>query len=306
MDKKYKVAGIGELLWDVLPSGKQAGGAPFNFAYHAGQAGCEPYVYSAVGKDDLGRELLLKASQIGINDKYIQENNYPTSTVAITLNSQGHPDYTIYENVAWDFMSWNTNMNELSKKLDAVCFGSLAQRNPVSEQAIRSFLAALNPECLKVFDINLRQRYFNKETIVKSLQLADVLKLNDEELPILSQYFDLKGEVDNQLKAIIKKFCLKYIVYTMGSEGSIIISPDDYSFMKAPKVNVCDTVGAGDSFTATLVAGLLHQTSLREVHKNATEVAAYVCTQKGAIPPIENRFCLISWIKTGSKNYLDF
>lgn len=284
MDKKYKVAGIGELLWDVLPSGKQAGGAPFNFAYHACQSGCESYVFSAVGNDDLGQELLLKASQIGVNGKYIQENNYPTSTVTITLNSQGHPDYTIHENVAWDFMRWNADMNELAKDLDAVCFGSLAQRNPVSAQVIHSFLEALNPECLKVFDINLRQQYYNKETIVKSLQLADVLKLNDEELPVLSEYFDLNGEVDNQLKALIKKFSLNYIVYTMGSKGSIIISTDDYSFMKAPEVKVCDTVGAGDSFTATLVTGLLKKRPLEEIHKNATDVAAFVCTQKGAIP----------------------
>jgi fructokinase len=177
-------------------------------------------------------------------------------------------------------------MNGMAKELDAVCFGSLAQRNPLSAEAIRSFLAALNPECLKVFDINLRQQYFNKETIVKSLQLADVLKLNDEELPVLSGYFELNGEAPSQLKELISKFNLKYIVYTMGSRGSIIISLDDYSFMKAPEVKVCDTVGAGDSFTATLVAGLLHKKTLKEAHKNATEAAAYVCTQKGAIPQV--------------------
>jgi fructokinase len=286
MDKKHKVAGIGELLWDVLPSGKQAGGAPFNFAYHACQAGCESYVFSAVGNDDLGQELLLKASQIGVNGRYIQENNYPTSTVTITLNSQGHPDYTIHENVAWDFMRLNADMNELAKELDAVCFGSLAQRNHVSTVTVQSFLSALKSECLKVFDINLRQQYFSKKIITSSLEFADVLKLNDEELPVLANFFDLQGGVPDQLRQLTQKFNLKCIAYTMGSKGSLILSPDNYSILDAPKVQVVDTVGAGDAFTAILIAGLLKKKPLTDIHKEATEVAAYVCTQKGAIPQV--------------------
>lgn len=286
MEKKFRVAGIGELLWDVLPSGKQPGGAPFNFAYHAGLAGCKPHLISAVGKDELGCEILGKANQLGISQQYIQKNDYPTSTVTVVLNESGHPDYNIHEDVAWDYILWNADMNSLSKELDAVCFGSLAQRSPVSALTITTFLKSLNPKCLKVFDINLRQHYFNERTIRESLLLADILKLSDDELPDLKEYYNLQGGVDIQLKALLNKFGLKYIVYTMGGEGSIIISSDKYSFMKSPRVKVFDTVGAGDSFTAIMVAGLLQNKALTEIHKNATDVAAFVCTQRGAI--IEN------------------
>lgn len=172
MEKKFKVAGIGELLWDVLPSGKKLGGAPFNFAYHSSQMGCESYIFSAVGYDELGEEIIAKVNQFGLNSRYLQKNNYPTSTVTVRLNENGHPNYTIHEKVAWDYMHWNAKMNELSDKIDAVCFGSLAQRTPVSAQTINSFLGELKQDCLKVFDINLRQQYYNKENINKSLHLA--------------------------------------------------------------------------------------------------------------------------------------
>ncbi|MDD4755328.1 MAG: carbohydrate kinase [Prolixibacteraceae bacterium] len=287
MKRKFKVAGIGELLWDILPSGKQLGGAPFNFAYHAAQAGCEPYVISAIGKDEMGVEILEKINQLGIYSGYIQKNKYSTSTVTVKLDKNGHPEYTIHENVAWDYIHWNANLNVLTDELDAVCFGSLAQRNPESAGTIRTFLRALNPDCLKVFDINLRQHYFAKQSITESLQLADILKLNDDELPVLSRYYNLQGEKKFQLKILIEKFDLKYIIYTLGSEGSIIISSDDYSFMKAPKVKVCDTVGAGDAYTATFIAGLLQKKPLAELHKKATDVAAFVCTQKGAITNLQ-------------------
>lgn len=287
MERKFKVAGIGELLWDVLPSGKKLGGAPFNFAYHAAQAGCEPYVISAIGKDELGAEILEKTTQLGISHKYIQENNYPTSTVTVRLDENGHPEYSIHEDVAWDYIRWNEAINGLSEELDAVCFGSLAQRNPESAGTIRTFLRALNPDCLKIFDINLRQHYFAKQSITESLKLADILKLNNDELPVLSRYYNLQGEGKFQLRTLIEKFDLKYIIYTLGSEGSIIITSDSYSFMKAPKVKVCDTVGAGDAYTATFIAGLLQKKPLAELHKKATNVAAFVCTQKGAITNIQ-------------------
>jgi len=186
---------------------------------------------------------------------------------------------------AWDYIQWNEDMKICAGSLDAVCFGSLAQRNPVSAATIQFFLSVLKPECLKVFDINLRQRYFTREILTESLQLADILKLNDEELPVLAGYLGFREvKVKSQLRLLLRMFNLKYIVYTMGSEGSILIAPDDFSFMKAPDVNVCDTVGAGDAFTAILVAGLLKKIPIPEIHERATEVAAFVCTQKGATP----------------------
>ncbi len=287
MGRKFKVAGIGELLWDVLPSGKQLGGAPFNFAYYSGQAGCESYVISAIGNDELGREILDGVSRVGVCGEYIQTNSYPTSTVTVRLDDNGLPEYVIHENVAWDYICANEEMDKLSKKLDAICFGSLAQRNSFSAKTIYSFLESTKPSCLKVFDINLRQKYYNKETINKSLQLANALKLNDEELTALSGYFELTGSIRDQLNILIEKFDLQCIMYTMGSKGSIIITPDDYSEMEAPKVKVSDTVGAGDAFTAIFIAGLLQNKPLVEIHEKATEVAAFVCTQIGAITDIK-------------------
>jgi fructokinase len=282
--KKPIIAGIGELLWDCLPSGKQLGGAPCNFAYHAMQAGCESYVISAIGKDELGVEIKSVLQQLELSCQYIQENKYPTSTVTVRLNDTGQPDYTIHEHVAWDYISWNTEMERLASALDAVCFGSLAQRNDTSQSSVFSFIQALKPSCLKVFDINLRQHYYTKETILSSIQMADVLKLNDEELPIVAQYLGLSGNMEAQVKALIANFELKYLIYTMGGKGSLIYSVTETSFTEVPKIEVADTVGAGDSFTAIFIAGILQGIPLKEVHQKATEVAAYVCTQRGATP----------------------
>ncbi|MFA6481220.1 MAG: carbohydrate kinase [Bacteroidales bacterium] len=280
------VAGIGELLWDMLPSGKQLGGAPCNFAFHARQAGCDSLVISAVGKDKLGDELLQKLHQLDLSDRYIQKISFPTSTVSIRLNENGHPDYTIHEQVAWDFIQWNSQIKELAGKLDAVCFGSLAQRNRISQETIVSLILATRPDCLRIFDINLRQHYYSREIVVQSIMLADVLKLNDDELPAVAEFTGLSGDVRNQLTDLLIKLKLKYIVYTMGSKGSIIVNDREYSFVEAPSVKVADTVGAGDAFTAVFTAGILRGLPLSQVHRKATEIAALVCTKKGATPEL--------------------
>ena len=268
------MAGIGELLWDDLPSGRQLGGAPGNFAFHAMQAGCKSYVISAIGKDELGTELKHVISDLGLSNKYVQENEFPTSTVTVELDKKGNPGFTIHENVAWDHIRWNKDMGELAKELDAVCFGSLAQRNPESEHSIKSFLNATKPDCLKVFDINLRQKYFNKEIIFNSLYLSDILKLNEDELPVVAGYLGLKGTPEKQLDQILRHFSLKYIVYTMGSRGSIIKNAEESSYTKVPKVQVADTVGAGDAFTAIFITGILKGIPVTETHRKATEFAA--------------------------------
>lgn len=283
---KYKVAGIGELLWDCLPTGKQLGGAPCNFAYHAMQAGCESFVISAVGNDALGDEIKDVVKNLNLSLKCIQTNEFPTSTVTVALDENGHPDYTIHESVAWDYIQLTSEMQDEAKELDAVCFGSLAQRNDVSRNTILSLMSSLKKDCLKVFDINLRQSYYSNKTVVDSLLLSDILKLNDDELPVIAKYLDLKGDVESQLETLIKLFNLKYVIYTMGSKGSIIKSATETSFSEVPKVQVADTVGAGDSFTAIFIAGILQGISLKEVHQKATEIAAYVCTQKGATPKL--------------------
>jgi fructokinase len=287
--EKPIIAGIGELLWDCLPSGKQLGGAPCNFAYHAMQAGCESFVISAIGNDESGAEIKKVVKKLNLSTQYIQENEYPTSTVTVALDENGHPDYTIHENVAWDHIRWDNKMQELAAKMDAVCFGSLAQRNRESQESIQSFISSLKRDCLKVFDINLRQNYYTNKTILDSIMMSDVLKLNDDELPVLANHFVLEGSAENQLEKLIELFNLKYIIYTMGSKGSIIKSETETSYTEVPNINVADTVGAGDAFTAIFIAGILQGIPLKEVHKKATEIAAFVCTQQGATPKFKHK-----------------
>ncbi len=286
MNNKPIVAGIGELLWDNLPSGKQVGGAPCNFSFHAMQAGCESVLISAVGNDILGDELLAALSDLKINCQYIQRNNFPTGTVDVTIDKKGQPQYIIHENVAWDNTLFNAKINSKTADFDAVCFGSLGQRNHVSAATIQLLLESVKTSCLKVFDINLRQNFYSFEIIKKSLEFADVLKLNDEELPVLSNFWGLHGEAKIQLNQILKLFDLKYIVYTLGEKGSLILTESESSFLESPVVEVADTVGAGDSFTAVFISGLLKNIPLIEIHKMATHTAAYVCTKKGASPTI--------------------
>jgi fructokinase len=288
MKEKPIVAGIGELLWDVLPTGKQLGGAPCNFAFHAMQAGCESYAVSAIGKDELGVELTHNLHELGLNNQYVQENEFPTSTVTVGLDENGHPDFTIHENVAWDHIRWNKEMEQLAGKLDAVCFGSLAQRKFESEHTIKSFISALKPECLKVFDINLRQNFYSEKLITNSLNVSDVLKLNEQELPIVVGYLGCKGDIESQLDQLINHFKLRYVVYTMGSNGSIIRSAKESSYTEVPKIQVADTVGAGDAFTAIFITGILKGINLKEIHRKATEISAFVCTQKGATPKLKH------------------
>ena len=279
-----KVVGIGEILWDVFPEGKVLGGAPANFAYHATQLGLEGYAISAIGKDDLGEEVLevLKGKPL---QYMLEETNYPTGTVKVTLNGNGIPEYEICENVAWDNIPLTAGMKELAKQADAVCFGSLAQRHQVSRSTIQAFVGLVDTNALKIFDINLRQSFFNKAIIVDSLQMANVLKINEEELVRVAELLDIT-DVGERLvcQRLMDNYDLKIVVLTRGENGSFVFSEKESSFLDTPKVKVADTVGAGDSFTGAFVAGLLNGDDIAKAHKRAVEVSAYVCTQKGAMP----------------------
>jgi fructokinase len=285
MEKPFKVAGIGELLWDLLPGGKQLGGAPCNFAYHGSRAGCVSFVVSAIGPDELGKEILALFDEYALEKSYVQQTaDFPTGTVTVSLDASGIPSYIIHENVAWDNVGWNNSLESLAKNVDAVCFGSLAQRNPVSQQTILRFLEATRTDCLRVFDINLRQSFYSEEIITGSLKLANILKLNEDELPVVAEILNIQGNDGELLKQLMQKFSLKLIALTKGDKGSILLTENEQSFMEVPKVKIADTVGAGDSFTAVLVAGLLQNHELKKIHETATQVAAFVCTQKGATP----------------------
>ena len=282
------IVGMGEALWDVLPEGKKIGGAPANFAYHISQFGFDGRVVSAVGKDELGDEILdvFRAKQV----KYlIEQVDYPTGTVQVTLDDEGVPCYEIKENVAWDNIPFTDELKRLALNTRAVCFGSLAQRSEVSRATINRFLATM-PDIdghLKIFDINLRQNFYTKEVLRESFEKCNVLKINDEELITISRMFGYPGiDLQDKCWILLAKYNLKMLILTCGTNGSYVFTPGAVSFQETPKVPIADTVGAGDSFTAAFCASILNGKSIPEAHKLAVEVSAYVCTQSGAMPEL--------------------
>ena len=285
---KQYVIGLGEVLWDCLPEGKKLGGAPANFAYHAGQfLGSENTVaISALGEDALADETEEALNQHNLN--YLMPRvPYPTGTVQVTLSGDGIPTYDIKENVAWDNIPFTPEIEEIAANARAVCFGSLAQRNIVSRENIHRFLDKTPKDCMKIFDINLRQQFYSKEVIRESLRRCNVLKINDEELVILGRMFGYPGlDIENKCWLILGKYNLDMLVLTCGTNGSYVFSPGQMSFQETPKVTVADTVGAGDSFTGSFCASILSGKSIPEAHKIAVNVSAYVCTQNGAMPEV--------------------
>jgi fructokinase len=284
METKYNVVGIGEILWDLLPQGKVLGGAPANFAYHAHQLGAEGFVISAIGNDELGNEIVSQLSNYDLN-LYLQKVDYPTSTVIVKLSGNGVPEYEIIKDVAWDYLSLTPESYRLAGETDAVCFGSLAQRNTVSRKVICDFVKLVPSEALKIFDINLRQNFYSRELIDESLKLANVLKINDDELKLVTGLFGWKEASDEVLcRKLLDTYTLKLVALTCGTNGSHLFADKGKSSLSTPVVEVKDTIGAGDSFTAGMAMGLLAKKSLKECHSIAVELSAYVCTHNGAMP----------------------
>lgn len=276
------VVGIGELLWDVLPTGKKAGGAPINFVYHATQLGAEGYAISAVGKDELGEEIVQELDNNHIAH-CIESVDYPTGTVEVTLE-KGIPTYNIIENVAWDHIPVSSKAIEIVKEAKAICFGTLAQRNMDSQKTLTELLSYAPEDALRFFDINIRQNYYSKELILDLLEKANILKINDEELEMLRPMMGLEGDYEVCCKALLEKYGLKYVILTAGSKFSAIYSTDENSVIGTPKVAVADTVGAGDSFSGAFVYSILAGKSLKEAHRKAVNTAAFVCSKEGAWP----------------------
>lgn len=280
------VVGMGEALWDVLPEGKKIGGAPANFAYHVSQFGLPSCVVSAIGDDALGKEIIENFTSKGL-DQLIAEVPYPTGTVQVEIDQTGIPLYDIKENVAWDNIPYTEHLEALAKRTKAVCFGSLAQRNVVSRETINHFLDTMpkDDDSLIVFDVNLRQGFYNKEILCKSMQNCNILKINDEELITVSRMFGYPGiDLQDKCWILLGKYNLKMLILTCGINGSYVFTPGNVSFQPTPKVEVADTVGAGDSFTAAFIASILKGKSVTEAHSIAVKTSAYVCTQKGAMP----------------------
>lgn len=282
------VVGMGEALWDVLPEGKKIGGAPANFAYHIAQLGWEGRVVSAVGNDKLGAEILENFNEKKLN-YMIEEVPYPTGIVLVELDNVGVPHYNIKENVAWDNIPFTPQLEKLAKNTRAVCFGSLAQRNIISRETINRFLDAMpdGEGQLKIFDINLRQDFYTKEVLCNSFHKCNILKINDEELVAISRMFGYPGiDLQDKCWILLAKYNLKMLILTCGINGSYVFTPGEVSFVDTPKVEVTDTVGAGDSFTASFCAGILKGMPITEAHRLAVKISAYVCTQNGAMPPV--------------------
>lgn len=283
-----KVVGMGEALWDVLPEGKKLGGAPANFAYHVSQFGFDSCVVSAVGNDADGDEIIdiFKKKNMRMN---IARVPYPTGTVQVSLDAAGVPCYEIKEGVAWDNIPFTDELRELAMNTRAVCFGSLAQRSAVSRATIQKFLDTMpnGDGRMKIFDVNLRQGFYDKETLCESIKRCNVMKINDEELVTVSRVFEYPGtDLLDKCRKFLTDFDLEMLILTCGVNGSYVFTHNLVSIQDTPKVNVVDTVGAGDSFTATFTSGILKGMPITEAHKLAVKVSAFVCTQSGAMPEL--------------------
>jgi fructokinase len=283
----HAILAVGEVLWDLLPSGKQLGGAPANFAYHCRSLGAFAKLVSRVGDDALGREVLERFRRLGLPAEEVQvDPAWPTGTVAVTLAADGQPRFTIHEHVAWDFIAAAESALSAARAADAVCFGSLAQRSEPSRKAIRTLVSAVRPGALRIFDVNLRPPFVDREIIAGSLELANVLKLNDQELPELAAMFVLPAGERESMAELARRFGLSLVALTRGSGGSRLLAGDRWSDHPGRPVEVCDTIGAGDAFTAALAVGLLAGRPLEEINRHANEVAAFVCSQPGGMPAL--------------------
>lgn len=280
------IVGMGEALWDVLPEGKKIGGAPANFAYHVSQFGLPSCVVSAIGDDKLGAEIIENFNAKGLQ-QLIETVPYPTGTVQVEIDQAGIPQYEIKENVAWDNIPYTARLENLAQHTRAVCFGSLAQRSVVSRTTINRFLDAMphDNDPLVVFDVNLRQGFYNKDILCNSMKRCNILKINDEELVTVSRMFGYPGiDLQDKCWILLGKYNLKMLILTCGINGSYVFTPGNVSFHPTPLVEVADTVGAGDSFTAAFISSILKGKTVPEAHKRAVETSAFVCTQQGAMP----------------------
>ena len=290
MTPRPVIVGLGEILWDVYPDAAHLGGAPTNFACHAAALGAEAWLVSALGDDTPGEDARRELDAHGVRTGAIQVHpDRPTGRVLVTLDSGGQPRYEISTGAAWDEVEWNDGLDALARRADAACFGTLGQRSAASRAVIRRFLESMRSEALRVFDVNLRQQYHDAALVRESLALSNVLKLNDEELPVVARYSGWGSPGLGALREIARDRSLRLAALTRGARGSILIAGDVEHECAPPPVVVVDTVGAGDAFTAALTLGLLEGLSLETIHRHAGEVAAFVCSVEGATPALPGR-----------------
>lgn len=280
-----QIVGIGEILWDVFPDQRLFGGAPANFACSAAglaQNGADVFMVSAVGNDDLGQEAIESLRLRGVRTSAVQVNRYPTGRVDVELDQSGVASYRFADNSAWDHLAWNEELRRLAAGCDAVCFGTLGQRGETSQRTIRTFIRNVPSSALRILDVNLRKPFYNKDLIVESLKLANVLKLNEEELPLVAGVGGHSGDALDVMRQLAQRYDLRLVALTRGSSGAVILLDDEFSDSPGVPVDVADTVGAGDAFTASMILDLLFDRPLETVNQNAIATASFVCSQPGA------------------------
>ena len=283
------VVGIGEILWDILPSGKVIGGAPANFAYHVQELGESSVVVSCVGNDELGREIISSFENMEMSTEFLYvDNKHSTGASFVKIDKEGKPSYLIKEGVAWDYIPTSTLLCELASKSAAVCFGTIAQRSKLSRMTIHKFLESMGKETIRVFDLNLRQNYYSEEIIKTSMRLANVLKLNVNELSVVKKILGLNGDEQKIISELSNKYSLHLVALTKGSAGSILFTEGKIFKHEGFRIEVKDTVGAGDGFVAALVTGLLRGYKLDDLNQKANRVASYICSKHGATPSLTN------------------
>ena len=285
--RPFRIVGLGEVLWDVFPDGARFGGAPANFACSAASLGgryANVFMASSVGNDELGARGLAALRDKSVDTTYVTTQTFPTGTVDVQLDEQGRASYTFAADTAWDHLPWSSELQQLAAETEAVCFGTLGQRGAQSRATIRTFLAATPPICLRVFDVNLRPPFFTDAVMIESLALANVVKLNEDELPVLARLCELSGPDTQVMQRFAERFDLLAVALTRGAKGAVLIRGDEVSDLPGIETSVVDTVGAGDAYTATFVLGLLAGKSLDAINRHALAVATYVCQQAGATP----------------------
>ncbi len=287
---KRTIVGLGEILWDLFPAGRQMGGAPANFAYITSLLGNRGIAASRLGKDDLGREAIARLQELGLATTFLQQDSlHPTGTVRVTLDKNGQPSFAISQPVAWDFLQWTPQWQQLAAQADAVCFGSLAQRSAQSRDTIHNFLQTTRPGCLRVFDVNLRQHFYDKTVLDESMKMASIVKLNHEELPkimelLAEEHFREHSSEELAARRLIDLYQVQLVCVTRGNHGSLLATANCCHAHPGFRVEVADTVGAGDAFTASLVHEYMRGASLAEMNDAANHVGAWVASQNGATP----------------------
>ena len=285
MSRISVVVGLGETLWDVFPDGPRLGGAPLNYSCSVAElakSDAQVFIASAVGSDELGRRAMDSLARHGVNTTCMQTNDRQTGQVLVELDSAGVASYRFADNCAWDHLVWNSSLQELAAKCDAVCFGTLGQRSECSRATIRRFVNETSDDTLRILDVNLRSPFFDNEVISDSLALASVLKLNDDELTLLADLYGVKGNHIEIMRKLAEQFQLRCIALTRGANGAVLVCGSAVSDLPGIKVKVVDTVGAGDAFTAAMTLGLLDGRDIDEVNRRAIAAASWVCSQPGA------------------------